>query len=44
MPPPGVPTVTNITLGWLLRLRWVGVAAQITAILITGVILQLELP
>lgn len=44
MPSPGVPTVTNITLGWLLRLRWVGVVAQITAILITGVVLKLELP
>lgn len=41
---PGVPSVTNITLSWLLRLRWVGVAAQITAILITGVFLELDLP
>lgn len=44
MPPPGVPSVTNITLGWLLRLRWVGVAAQLAAILISGVLLKLELP
>ncbi|MBK8040639.1 MAG: HAMP domain-containing histidine kinase [Verrucomicrobiaceae bacterium] len=44
MPAPGVPSVTNITLGWLLRLRWVGVAAQITAIWIAGVVLELELP
>lgn len=44
MPPPGVPSVTNITLGWLLRLRWVGVAAQITVIIITGAGLKLELP
>jgi two-component system sensor histidine kinase RegB len=44
MPPPGVPSVTNITLGWLLRLRWVGVAAQITVILVAGFILQLDLP
>jgi two-component system sensor histidine kinase RegB len=44
MPAPGVPSVTNITLGWLLRLRWVGVAAQITAIWVAGVVLELELP
>lgn len=44
MPAPGVPSVTNITLGWLLRLRWVGVAAQITAIWVAGGLLQLELP
>ena len=44
MPPPGVPTVTNITFGWLLKLRWAGVAAQIATLLVAGVILKLELP
>lgn len=43
MPPLGVPTVTNITLGWLLKLRWVGVAAQIATLLVAGGILKLEL-
>jgi len=42
MPP--VPSVTAITLRWLLRLRWLAVAGQVTAIAFGALVLHLELP
>ena len=39
-----VPSITSITLNWLLRLRWVAVAGQIAALLFGALVLELELP
>lgn len=41
---PTVPTVTSITLRWLLRLRWVAVAGQMAALAFAALGLQLEMP
>ncbi len=43
MPAP-VPSVTTITLRWLLRLRWVGLAGQVATLLFASLILHLDLP
>ena len=43
MPPP-VPSVTTITLRWLLRLRWVAVGGQLAALLFAAFVLKMELP
>lgn len=43
MPPP-VPSVTSITLRWLSRLRWIGVAGQMTALAVSRWMLELDLP
>ena len=40
---PAVPSVTHISLRWLLRLRWVAVAGQILALTFAAVVLKLEL-
>lgn len=42
--PPVVPSITTITLRWLLRLRWVAVAGQLAALLFAAFVLRLELP
>lgn len=43
MPQP-VPSVTSITLRWLSRLRWIGVAGQMAALAVSRWLLELELP
>lgn len=42
MPP--VPTVTSITLSWLLRLRWVAVAGQFASLGVAAFGLDLDMP
>jgi two-component system sensor histidine kinase RegB len=37
-----VPSVTTITLRWLLRLRWIGVAGQVVALAFAAGVLKLE--
>lgn len=39
-----VPSITTITLRWLLGLRWLGVAGQLTVLAFAGGVLKLELP
>jgi two-component system sensor histidine kinase RegB len=39
-----VPSITTITLRWLLGLRWVGMAGQMVTLAIAGGVLKLELP
>jgi two-component system sensor histidine kinase RegB len=39
-----VPSITTITLRWLLGLRWVGMAGQMITLAIAGGVLMLELP
>lgn len=39
-----VPSITTISLGWLLRLRWVALAGQAVTLLFAAGVLGLELP
>ncbi len=39
-----VPSVTTITLRWLLRLRWIGMAGQTATLLYASLVLHLDLP
>ncbi|MFZ4765590.1 MAG: ATP-binding protein, partial [Roseimicrobium sp.] len=41
--PSAVPSITTITLRWLLRLRWIGVAGQVVALVFAAGVLDLEL-
>jgi two-component system sensor histidine kinase RegB len=40
---PAVPSITTITLRWLLRLRWIGVMGQVVALSFAAGVLELEL-
>lgn len=39
-----VPSINNISLRWLLRLRWVALAGQVVTLVFAAVVLELELP
>jgi two-component system sensor histidine kinase RegB len=42
--PADVPSVTAITLRWLLRLRWVGLVGQMAALAFAATVIRLDLP